>query len=82
MKFVIRYYEFNDNVARELVGKKLTSKNRRDMDEVAERTGITLKSCCRQYDNIKQIYKTVEDLPGSLITNIKQYFLLSDELAK
>lgn len=52
------------------------------MDEVAEKTGITLKSCRRQYDNVKRVFKTVEDLPGSLATNIKQHFLLSEDLAK
>lgn len=52
------------------------------MEEVAEKTGISLRSCRRQYDNVKRIYKTVEDLPGSLITNIKHHFLLPEELAK
>lgn len=76
------YYEFDDVVIRELLGKKITSKSRKDMEEVAEKTGITLKSCRRQYDNVKRVFKIVEDLPGSLITNIKQHFLLSDDLAK
>ncbi|XP_014235117.1 acidic fibroblast growth factor intracellular-binding protein [Trichogramma pretiosum] len=76
------YYEFNDGVVREIIGKKLTSKNRKDMDEVAEKTGTSLRSCRRQFDNIKRVFKTVEDLPGSLVTNIKQYFLLPEELAK
>lgn len=52
------------------------------MEEVSEKTGISLKSCRRQYDNVKRIYKSVEDLSGSLVTNIKQHFLLPDELAK
>lgn len=52
------------------------------MDEIAEKTSVTSKSCRRQYDNIKKIFKTVEDLPGSLVTNIKQHFLLPDDLAK
>ncbi|XP_057323494.1 acidic fibroblast growth factor intracellular-binding protein isoform X2 [Microplitis mediator] len=76
------YYEFDDSVVREILGKKLTSKSRKDLDEVAEKTGITLKSCRRQYDNVKRIFKAVEDLPGSLVTNIKQHFLLPDDLAK
>lgn len=67
---------------RELLGKKITSKSRKDMEEVAEKTGITLKSCRRQYDNVKRVFKIVEDLPGFLATNIKQHFLLSDDLAK
>ncbi|XP_012277322.1 acidic fibroblast growth factor intracellular-binding protein isoform X1 [Orussus abietinus] len=76
------YYEFDDSVVRELLGKKLTSKSRKDLDEVAEKTGVTLKSCRRQYDNVKRIFKVVEDLPGSLVTNIGQHFLLPEDLAK
>ncbi|XP_014212622.1 acidic fibroblast growth factor intracellular-binding protein [Copidosoma floridanum] len=76
------YYEFNDSVIREMLGKKLSSKNRKDMEEVAEKTGVSLKSCRRQYDNVKRVFKIVEDLPGSLVTNIKQHFLLPEELAK
>ncbi|KAH0540271.1 acidic fibroblast growth factor intracellular-binding protein [Cotesia glomerata] len=76
------YYEFDDCVIREILGKKLTSKSRKDLDEVAEKTGITLKSCRRQYDNVKRVFKSVEDLSGSLVTNIKQHFLLPDDLAK
>ncbi|CAL7937298.1 unnamed protein product [Xylocopa violacea] len=75
------YYEFDDIVIRELLGKKLTSKSRKDMDEVSEKTGITLKSCRRQYDNVKRVFKVVEDLPGSLAANIEQHFLLSEDLA-
>ena len=52
------------------------------MEEISEKTGVSLKSCRRQYDNVKRVFKTVEDLPGSLVTNIKQHFLLPEELAK
>ncbi|XP_033342083.2 acidic fibroblast growth factor intracellular-binding protein [Megalopta genalis] len=76
------YYEFDDIVIRELLGKKLSSKSRKDMDEVSEKTGMTLKSCRRQYDNVKRVCKIVEDLPGSLVANIEQHFLLSEDLAK
>lgn len=81
-KFGFRYYEFNDSVVRELLGKKLTSKNRKDLDEISEKTGVSLKGCRRQYDNIKRVFKVVEDTPGPLGANIKQNFLLPDELAK
>ncbi|KAJ8680329.1 hypothetical protein QAD02_016116 [Eretmocerus hayati] len=76
------YYEFNDNVIRELLGKKLNSKNRKDMEEVSDKTGVSLKSCRRQYDNVRRIFKTVEELPGNLVANIKQHFLLPEDLAK
>ncbi|XP_066257767.1 acidic fibroblast growth factor intracellular-binding protein isoform X1 [Euwallacea similis] len=77
-----KYYEFDDDVVRELLGKKLSSKNRKDLDEVSDKTGKPLKSCRRQFDNIKRVYKTVEEIPGSIIENIRKSFYVSEELAK
>ncbi|XP_074040335.1 acidic fibroblast growth factor intracellular-binding protein isoform X2 [Leptinotarsa decemlineata] len=79
---VEKYYEFDDEVIREILGKKLSSKNRKDLDEVAEKTGKPLKSCRRQFDNVKKIFKSVEEVPGSTVENVKNSFQLSDELAK
>lgn len=80
--YVTRYYEFDDAVVRDFLGKKLSAKHRKELDEVAEKTGVSLKSCRRQFDNVKRVLKVIEDLPGSLVTNIKQCFLLPEELAK
>lgn len=80
--FHLRYYSLDDVVARELLGKKLSSRYRKDLDELAEKTGVKLKSCCRQFDNVKRIFKMVEDLPGNITSNIKQLFLISDVLAR
>lgn len=80
--FRCRYYYLDDSVAREILGKKLSSRYRKDLDEVADRTGIRLKSCRRQFDNVKRIFKCVEELPGNVTNNIKQNFLLPDELAR
>ncbi|CAH1104006.1 unnamed protein product [Psylliodes chrysocephalus] len=77
-----KYYEFDDEVIREVLGKKLSSKNRKDLDEVAEKTGKPLKSCRRQFDNVKRIFKAVEELPGITTDNIKNIFYLPDELVK
>ena len=54
-----RYYSLDAEVARELVGRgqKMTAKLRKDLDTISDKTGIPLKSCLRQYDNIKRIYK-------------------------
>ena len=46
--FFSRYYEFDPLVVRELLGKKLTSKQRKDLDDVSEKTKVPLKSCRRQ----------------------------------
>ncbi len=48
------YYAFDERVVREFLGKKLSTKNRKDLDDVSEKTGVSLRSCRRQFDNIKQ----------------------------
>ena len=76
------YYTFDEIVVREFLGKKLSSKNRKDLDNVSEKTGISLKSCRRQFDNIKQVLRVVDDYEGSLVENIKKQFILPEELAR
>jgi hypothetical protein len=39
------YYGFDDHVMREIMGKKLSSRQRKDLDEVSEKTGVNLRSC-------------------------------------
>jgi hypothetical protein len=68
-------------VVREFLGRKLSGKNRRELDDVSEKTGITLKSCQRQFDNIKRVLKVVDDFEGSLVENIKEHFHLPDSLS-
>ena len=75
------YYNFDDIVVREFLGKKLSARNRRDLDDVSEKSGVSLQSCRRQFDNIKQVLKVVEDYEGSLVENIKVQFHWPDTLA-
>lgn len=77
-----KYYDFDDDVVRELIGKKLSSKHRKDLDEVAEKTRVPLKSCRRQFDNVKRVYKMVEDMPGPVVQNIQNYFYLPEYIAR
>ncbi|XP_071800291.1 acidic fibroblast growth factor intracellular-binding protein-like [Asterias amurensis] len=77
-----KYYEIDSLVAREILGKKLSSKHRKDLDEIGEKTKVSLKSCRRQYDNFKRVFKAVEDMEGPMVKNIQTNFLLSEELAK
>ncbi|XP_074604493.1 acidic fibroblast growth factor intracellular-binding protein [Brevipalpus obovatus] len=79
---VEKYYEFDDNVIREILGKKLSSRNRTELKDVSDKTGASLKSCRRQFDNVKRVYKTVEELTGNLVSNIQNNFRLSQRLAK
>ena len=76
------YYTFDEPVVREFLGRKLSGKNRRDLDDVSEKTGVSLKSCQRQFDNIKRVLKVVDDFEGSLVENVKQQFHLPELLAQ
>ncbi len=40
-------------------------------DEISEKTDLHLKSCRRQFDNIKRIYKVIEEMPGHYVKNIE-----------
>lgn len=82
MILIEKYYDFKDNVIREILGKKLSARNRKELDEVSEKTEVSIKSCRRQFDNIKRVYKTVEDMEGNLCQNIQSHFSLPHELAK
>lgn len=64
----IRYYALDDNVAREMLGKKLSSRYRKDLDEVADRTGVRLKSC--RYLVVGYVNR--HHTPNSLIIIISQ----------
>lgn len=77
-----QYYAFDEVVVREFLGKKLSTKNRKDLDDVSEKTAISLISCRRQFDNIKQVLQVVDDYEGSLVENIKAQFSLPEELAR
>lgn len=77
-----RYYAFDDSFVREVLGKKLSKGTKKDLDDVSIKTGIMLKSCRRQFDNFKRVFKVVEELKGPLVENIRQHFLLPDQLAR
>jgi hypothetical protein len=80
------YYAFDEPVVREFLGKKLSSKNRKDLDNISEKTGVPLKSCRRQFDNIKQVLRVVDvDDPDGLLTlleSIKLKFILPEKMAR
>jgi hypothetical protein len=43
--FFSRYYMYDDVVFRELLGKKLSSRHRKDLDDLSEKANINLLSC-------------------------------------
>ncbi|KAM8792427.1 acidic fibroblast growth factor intracellular-binding protein-like, partial [Eudromia elegans] len=79
---VERYYSFDAAFARELLGRKLSKGTKKELDEVSARTGVTLRSCRRQFDNFRRVFKAVEELRGPLVDNVRQQFLLPEALAR
>ncbi len=75
------YYNFDAEIAREILDRKMSSKGRRDLDEICELTGQPLQSIRRQFETFKRIQKRVEELPGDLLSNIQKKFLLSKSLS-
>ncbi|NXB60392.1 FIBP protein, partial [Struthidea cinerea] len=45
---VQRYYAFDEALARELLGKKLSKGTKKELDEISARTGVGIRSCRRQ----------------------------------
>lgn len=78
---VRKYYEYDESVFREFVGKKLSSRNRGALDDAGDRLGVKVKACRRQFDNVKRVHKQMEDVEGALIDNIQAQFLLPLNLA-
>ena len=76
------YYAFNKDVMREILGRKMSAKLRKDMEDVSEKTGIALHSCRRQFDNVKNILKTLEDVEDSLLNVLKNQFHFSEALVE
>ena len=77
------YHSLDPGFSREILGRKLNSKLRKDLDEVSEKTGILVRSCRRQFDNIKKVFKAVEDVaPKNYVNTILNTFELSKTLAE
>lgn len=47
-KLIERYYEYDSSVLREILSHKLTQRQRKDLDDIAEKTEVRVKSCRRQ----------------------------------
>ncbi|KAI8928049.1 acidic fibroblast growth factor binding protein [Entophlyctis helioformis] len=75
------YYGFNERVMREILGKKLTSRVRKELDDVCQKTKMPIIGCRRMFDNLKRIIKRVEDSDGDMVTIIHRDFLLPPALS-
>ncbi|ORX88926.1 acidic fibroblast growth factor binding protein [Basidiobolus meristosporus CBS 931.73] len=82
-ELVEKYYGFDEAVMRELLGKKLSSRLRKDLEDISVKTKLPLGACRRQFDNLKRILKQVEESEGQrIIEDIEQKFLLPHPLAR
>ena len=68
--FICRYYQFDKRVVREILGKKLTGRLRKDLDDVSDKTKVSLKSCRRQVRDQRYIILIFSD--QKLIMNLFQ----------
>jgi hypothetical protein len=76
------YFALDEAVVRELIGKKLIGKTRRDLDDISEHTFIPLASCRRQFDNLCIVLRRIEGSPNDLYRLIQRKFLLPESLVR
>lgn len=76
-----KYFSFDEIFMREIIGRKLNPKLRKELEEIKEKTKKTLGSCQRQFENILRISKEIREEENSKLdipSFIKKEFLLSD----
>jgi hypothetical protein len=78
-----KYYSLDGAVVRRFLGKKLTLRAQKDLDEVSECSFRTLKNCRRQFENLRRVYSFLEErnFQGILYRAICDQFLISERLA-
>jgi hypothetical protein len=75
------YYKLDNRVLRELLGKKLNHRLRKELVQIAQKTRISILGCKRMFENLKRVAKHVEDVEGDILKIISKHFLLSKQLA-
>ena len=76
------YYSLDERVIREILGKKLSSRNRKELEDIVSKTRIPINGCRRMFDNLKRVLKRIEDSESkSILYTIQHDFLLPLELS-
>ena len=70
----------DEAVIRELIGRKIVGKTRRDLDDISSRTFIPLVRCRRQFDNLCEVLRGVEESMDDLYGMVRKNFLLPRSL--
>ena len=80
-----KYWSLDESFSREVLNKRL-SRNRKDLEDASENTGLRLRSVMRQYDNIKRMYSAYDESSNlesnNMYTFAARNFLLSPTLAR
>jgi len=79
---LLKYYEVEETIVREFIGRKLSKGTRRDLDLVATKSQKPLKICQRQFDNCRRIFKSVEDTQYNVADAIMKRFYLTEKLSR
>lgn len=67
---------------RNLLGKKINSRTRKELDGISEKAHIPINGCKRMFDNLKRIQKSIEDIEDkNIIEEIQKEFHLNYGLA-
>lgn len=92
-----KYWSLDDVFLREILNRKLitTNKNRKDIEEISENTNLNIRRITRQYDNLKRVFTSFEDMTvhhhqhqhhqhgiDSLYNFMNKQYLLNHTLAK
>lgn len=80
LRMIHLYYSFDTSVAKELIGRKITSRGRRDIDDVADASNVPLRSCKRQFENVRRVFASLEETTQfqcNVFQYLSQQYLLS-----
>jgi hypothetical protein len=77
---VSRYYSFDSRVFRHFLGRKLTNKFQKDLDDVRDEVGVPLRSVRRQFDNLRRVFDFYDDVGDNVVVTTQtlleiEYFL-------
>lgn len=84
-QLIALYYGFDSRVLREFMGVKLTAKLRSNLDDISDKTHVSIRSVRRQFDNLRRVHSRFEEVSTFLGNNCKQIsedFCLPTSLAK
>ena len=83
---VSKYYSFDPAFSVIFLGRKLTNKFQKDLDDVRDEVGVPLRSVRRQFGNLRRIFDFYDDVGDSVMvttqTLLEIEFLLPEHLSR